>query len=106
MGFSPRSGGLGLTKLQDWNRVDVTMHIWDLFIDAGSLWVAWVHTYLLQGKSFRNVQIPNSCSWGWRKILKVRDLSKKKVLKVRDMVKPSFSHSIGNEVRTILCHGN
>ena len=33
--------------------------------------------------------------WGWRKILKLRD-----------MVKPSFSHSIGNGVRTVLCHGN
>ena len=95
MDFSTRSGGLGLKKLQDWNRVDVTKHIWDLFIDAGSLWVAWVHTYLLQGKNFWYVHIPNNCSGGWRKILKLRD-----------MVKPSFSRSIGNGVRTALCHGN
>ena len=27
---------------------DVSWHIWDLLIVAGSLWVAWVHTYLLK----------------------------------------------------------
>ena len=37
----------------------------------------------------------NSCAWGWRKILKLRDI-----------VKPLFSHSIGNGVRTVLWHGN
>ena len=58
MGFSPRSGGLGLTKLQDWNRVDVTKHIWDLFIDAGSLWVAWVHPTSYKAKAFGMSKYP------------------------------------------------
>lgn len=87
-GLKSSRTGIGLILLSN-------KHIWDLFIDAGSLWVAWVHTYLLQGKNFWYVHIPNSCSWGWRKILKFRD-----------MIKPSFSHSNGKGVRTVLCHGN
>jgi hypothetical protein len=31
-----------------------------------------VHDVLLKGRSFWTVRIPQSCSWGWRKLLKLR----------------------------------
>ncbi|GKV25846.1 hypothetical protein SLEP1_g35229 [Rubroshorea leprosula] len=43
---------------------------------VGSIWVAWVKEYLLKGKSFWSIQIPNDASWSWRKILKLRSLAK------------------------------
>jgi hypothetical protein len=43
------------------------------FVRSGSLWVAWVHTILLKGRSFWQVRNPHICSWSWRKLLKLRD---------------------------------
>uniref|UniRef100_A0A2N9EXA1 Reverse transcriptase zinc-binding domain-containing protein n=1 Tax=Fagus sylvatica TaxID=28930 RepID=A0A2N9EXA1_FAGSY len=67
-----QEGGLGLKRVEDWNRAAVMKHIWNLFTQAGSLWVAWVSSELLKGRSFWIVKIPQDCSWGWRKLLKLR----------------------------------
>ena len=50
--------------------------IWSLFVQARSLWVAWVRTNLLKGKSFWIIKIPQDCSWGRRKILKLREIAR------------------------------
>jgi hypothetical protein len=55
-------------------------HIWNLFVKAGSLWVAWVQVYLLKGKSFWQVKIPQVCSWSWRKLLKLLNFAKQFIL--------------------------
>jgi hypothetical protein len=47
-------------------------HIWNLFATAGSLWVAWAHSNMLKGRSFWLVNFPQSCSWFWRNLLKLR----------------------------------
>ena len=52
-------------------------HIWSLFTNAGSLWVAWVHANLLKGKCFWTVKIPQECTWSWRAILNLRDGARK-----------------------------
>ncbi|GJX90604.1 hypothetical protein Tco_0343930 [Tanacetum coccineum] len=38
-----------------------------------SLWVRWIHTYKLRGRSFWDIPLKADISWGWRKILKIRD---------------------------------
>ena len=67
-----QEGDLGLKRIEEWNKAAVLKHIWHLFTQAGSLWVAWVHDELLKGRSFWTVKVPQSCSWGWRKLLKLR----------------------------------
>jgi hypothetical protein len=74
-----QEGGLGLKKVEDWNKAAVMKHIWNLFTQAGSLWVAWIHSELLKGRSFWTVKIPQDCSWGWRKLLKLRHLRVKQI---------------------------
>jgi hypothetical protein len=37
-------GGLELKRLEVWNCAAMLNHIWSLFAQAGSLWVAWVET--------------------------------------------------------------
>jgi hypothetical protein len=71
-----REGGLGLKRLEIWNQAAMLNHIWNLFVQAGSLWVAWVEANWLKGKSFWQVSIPHSCSWSWKKLLKLRELAK------------------------------
>lgn len=49
----PKSeGGLGLKLLLDLNNACSLRLIWLLFSGAGSLWIAWVNTYLIKGKNF------------------------------------------------------
>jgi len=63
--------GLGIKKLEVWNKASLLIHIWNLFARASSLWVAWVQDVWLKGKSFGQVPIPQTCFWGWKKILKL-----------------------------------
>jgi len=69
-------GGLGIKKLEIWNQASMMVHIWNLFAKAGSIWVVWVETVWLRGKSFWQVPIPQNSSWSWRKILKLRPLAR------------------------------
>lgn len=71
-----REGGLVLKRVEEWNRAAILRHIWNLFANAGSLWVSWVREYLLKGKSFWLVKVPQMCSWSWKKLLKLRDIAK------------------------------
>lgn len=74
--FPKKEGGLGLKRLEVWNNSSMLRHVWSIFARSGSLWVAWIHEYMLKGRSFWNVNIPQTCSWSWRKILKLRPLAK------------------------------
>lgn len=71
-----REGGLGLKRLEVWNKAANLSHIWNLFVQAGSLWVAWVEKNWLKGRSFWQVGIPHPCPWSWRKLLKLREIAK------------------------------
>jgi hypothetical protein len=37
-----KEGGLGLKQVETWNKAAMLNHIWNLFVQAGFLWVAWV----------------------------------------------------------------
>ena len=52
MCYPKKEGGLGLKRVEDWNEATAMKHIWNLFTQAGSLWVAGVHAMLLKGRSF------------------------------------------------------
>jgi len=71
-----REGGLGIKDIAIWNQASMLNHVWNLFSKAGSLWVAWTEANWLKGRSFWTVPIPTSCSWSWKKILKLRDIAK------------------------------
>lgn len=83
--FSPKKGGLGLKRVEDWNKVVTMKHIWNLFTQASSLRVASVHEILLKGRSFWVEKTPQDCTWAWRNVLKLRAESKNFI-----------SHEVGN----------
>jgi len=70
--FPKKDNGLGIKKLDEWNRAAIMRHILILFAQAGSLWVAWMNVNLLKGYRFWHIKTPHSCSWSWRKLLKFR----------------------------------
>jgi hypothetical protein len=45
-----KEGGLGLKRLDVWNQAVMLKHIWNLFAQVGSLWVAWVEKNWLKGE--------------------------------------------------------
>jgi hypothetical protein len=71
--FPKSEGGLGLKCVETWNISSMMRHIWSLFAKSGSIWVAWTHMYLLKGRSFWNVKLPQDCSWNWKKLLRIRN---------------------------------
>jgi hypothetical protein len=71
-----KEGGLGIRRLDLWNQVSMLNHIWNLFAKAGSLWVAWIESNWLKGKSLWQLPIPKTCSWSWKKLLQLRDVAK------------------------------
>nr|GFA58390.1 hypothetical protein [Tanacetum cinerariifolium] len=50
-------GGLGLRRLDCFNKALIVSHLWKLISMKESLWVKWVHTYKLRGRSFWDVSI-------------------------------------------------
>lgn len=69
----PRTeGGLGLRPLEETNKVCILKLIWRI-LSGKSLWVEWIHHYLIRKGSFWNVNSKSSLgSWLWKKILKHR----------------------------------
>nr|GEV90681.1 RNA-directed DNA polymerase, eukaryota, reverse transcriptase zinc-binding domain protein [Tanacetum cinerariifolium] len=48
-------GGLGIHRIEDLNIALMATHIWSILTHRESLWVKWVYTYKLKGRSFFDV---------------------------------------------------
>ncbi|GJY72313.1 RNA-directed DNA polymerase, eukaryota, reverse transcriptase zinc-binding domain protein, partial [Tanacetum coccineum] len=64
-----QKGGLGLKYLGVWNRAMIVKHLWHIVTDKESLWVKWINTEKLKGRSFWKIEEDKNDSWGWRNIL-------------------------------------
>nr|XP_043611422.1 uncharacterized protein LOC122583015 [Erigeron canadensis] len=84
-------GGLGIKRISNFNKALITSHIWSIVTDRESLWVRWIHSYKLKGRNFWDVTPCGSMSWGWRKILLLRDT-----------IRPYIWKNIGNGLSTLV----
>lgn len=64
-----REGGLGIKRIQDWNRAAILKHVWRLLNDRSSVWSSWARLLLLCGQSFWHIRVTSRASWAGRKIL-------------------------------------
>ncbi|GJR12441.1 hypothetical protein Tco_0795093 [Tanacetum coccineum] len=69
-----QEGGLGIRRLEHFNKALMVSHIWKLLSLKESLWVQWIHSYKLKNRSFWDIPYRGNMSWGWRKILQLRPL--------------------------------
>ena len=67
-------GGLGVRRIEPFNAALITTHIWNIVAKKDSLWIRWIHSYKLKGKTLWEVPLRGTLSWSWRKILQVRSL--------------------------------
>ncbi|GJX68842.1 putative reverse transcriptase domain, reverse transcriptase zinc-binding domain protein [Tanacetum coccineum] len=81
-------GGLGVRRLDTFNKALMVSHMWNFLSSKESLWVKWVHVYKLKGRNFWELPIRGRLSWGWRKVLQLRPL-------IRDYI--GFSISDGDK---------
>ncbi|GJV48712.1 hypothetical protein Tco_1438924 [Tanacetum coccineum] len=72
--YPKNEGCLGIGRLEDFNISLTTTHIWSIVTNKELLWVRWIHSYKLMGRSFRDVPPKASMSWGWRKLLQIREM--------------------------------
>ncbi|XP_021991697.1 uncharacterized protein LOC110888476 [Helianthus annuus] len=72
-------GGLGIRRIADVNKALMVSHIWSILSNRNSLWVAWIHSYRLRGRSFWDHRVPASCCWSWRKMTQLRPLIRQHV---------------------------
>ncbi|GJU62334.1 hypothetical protein Tco_1244169 [Tanacetum coccineum] len=67
-------GGLGVRRLDIFNKALMVPHIWNLLSRKESLWVKWIHEYKLRGRHFFDIPYRGCMTWGWRKLLQLRPL--------------------------------
>lgn len=56
-------GGLGLKRLAEWNVACIARISWMVYSGTDTLWIAWMKTNVLKGKSFLLVRAKASSSW-------------------------------------------
>ncbi|GKB75315.1 hypothetical protein Tco_0942210 [Tanacetum coccineum] len=69
-------GGLGLKPLDIWNKVLMTRHLWNVASKKDFLWVKWINVYRLKGKNLWEVDYDCNASWGWRKLLELKEMTR------------------------------
>nr|GEU44862.1 hypothetical protein [Tanacetum cinerariifolium] len=67
-------GGLGIRRLDLFNKALMTSHIWKLLFLKESLWVNWIHLYKIRDRNFWEIPCRGNMTWGWRKVLILRPL--------------------------------
>ncbi|GJV16391.1 putative reverse transcriptase domain-containing protein [Tanacetum coccineum] len=70
-------GGLGIRRLDHFNKALMVSHIWKLLQKKESLWVTWLYLYKIKDRNFWEIPFRGNMSWGWRKILQLRPLIRK-----------------------------
>ncbi|GJS40480.1 putative reverse transcriptase domain, reverse transcriptase zinc-binding domain protein [Tanacetum coccineum] len=55
--FPKREGGLGIRCLEFFNKALITSYIWSLLSHKESLWVIWIHTYKLNGRTLWEIPL-------------------------------------------------
>ncbi|XP_058216962.1 uncharacterized protein LOC131327851 [Rhododendron vialii] len=72
---SPKEeGGLSFRRIKEWNKATMLRHLWAICNKADTLWVKWIHNYIIKGQCFWSMDIPSDASWTMRKVLNLRSL--------------------------------
>ncbi|GFS37087.1 multidrug resistance-associated protein 3 [Actinidia rufa] len=77
-----------------WNKATMIRHLWALSAKADTLWVKWVHTFVIKNRCLLNVKLLQGSSWTVRKLFELRE-----------MAQPLIS-SLLAKVSSIICYEN
>ncbi|XP_058192089.1 uncharacterized protein LOC131309479 [Rhododendron vialii] len=66
-------------------------HLWTLSKKSDSLWVKWIHSYVIKRKCLWHMRLPQDSSWTIRKLFKLRD-----------QIQPLIKYVVGNGSKIFL----
>nr|VDD56866.1 unnamed protein product [Brassica oleracea] len=66
--------GLGLRKLEEFERVFTLKRVWNLFSEPGSLWVAWLHLNVFYRRSYWSITDSQRLSPSVRSMIPIKDI--------------------------------
>lgn len=66
--------GLGLRKLEEFERVFTLKRVWNLFSEPGSLWVAWLHLNVFYRRSYWSITDSQRLSPSVRSMITIKDI--------------------------------
>nr|GEU84747.1 hypothetical protein [Tanacetum cinerariifolium] len=72
MEIKDHPGGLGIRRLNLFNKALMAVHIWKLLTKKDSLWVTWIKVHKIKDRNFWDIPCRGNMSWGWRKVLQLR----------------------------------
>nr|GEV52750.1 hypothetical protein [Tanacetum cinerariifolium] len=58
-----KEGGLGLRRLDEFNKALMISHVWKLISLKESLWVQWIHEYKIRGQNFWDISFRGNMTW-------------------------------------------
>lgn len=90
---APKEGGLDFRVLKDWNGAAMTKYLWALALKADTLWVKWIHTYIIKHQCLWTIPIPIPASVSW---------TVRKLFKLRPLVQPWITYVVGNGRNTFI----
>nr|GEU66690.1 hypothetical protein [Tanacetum cinerariifolium] len=70
-------GGLGIRRLDLFNKALMVVHVWKLLTIKESLWVTWIHLHKIKDRNFWDLPCRGKMSWAWRKVLQLRPFIRK-----------------------------
>lgn len=70
----PKPRMVWVLEVGSWNKACFLRNLWNIYMQAGSVWVAWFTCYVLKNSSLEQVNVKPSCSWNCKKILNLRPL--------------------------------
>ncbi|XVF88014.1 hypothetical protein PTKIN_Ptkin19aG0015400 [Pterospermum kingtungense] len=94
--FPKAEEGFGLKDIYTWNQASIMKNLWDIFMQAGTLWVAWVNHYILKGQSLWHAAAHSNCSWNWRKVMSLRPIFRQ-FLEVKMVLKHGSLKEFGDK---------
>ncbi|GAA0158199.1 reverse transcriptase [Lithospermum erythrorhizon] len=80
-----KEGGLGVKSIAEWNLTCMSQHILNIYRNKEGMWIKWINTYMMKGKSVWGVKPKRTDSWTWIELLKIRV-----------SLKPFIQYAVGN----------
>lgn len=68
-----KEGGLGLRRLEEFEKVFALKRVWNLFSEAGSLWVAWLQANVFDRRCYWDIQDSQRLSPTVRGMIRIKE---------------------------------
>uniref|UniRef100_A0A803NKD2 Reverse transcriptase zinc-binding domain-containing protein n=1 Tax=Cannabis sativa TaxID=3483 RepID=A0A803NKD2_CANSA len=68
-----KAGGLGIIKIEDWNKAAICKYIWAISNKQESLWQKWIHSVYLKDHDWWSYSASIHASWYWKKLVAIKN---------------------------------